>query len=143
MTDPMGRPATPADVDQICRGLPEVTFGTSWGDRPTYKVRDKGFVLRRAPRKDAIDPATGEMFDDLIVIRTATAADKQALVDDERLPFFTIDHFRNYNAVLVSQARLGEINVEELAEVLTDAWAAQAPKSLARAFFTARGIDHA
>lgn len=130
--------ASTADVDAICRSLPEVEFGTSWGDRPTYKVpggdKGRGFVLFRAPRHDAINPETGEEYDDLIVIRTADAADKQALVEDERLPFFTIDHFRNYNAVLVSEQRLPEISLQELTEVITDAWLAVAPKRLAKEF---------
>ncbi|MDQ6935396.1 MAG: MmcQ/YjbR family DNA-binding protein [Actinomycetota bacterium] len=124
--------ATAADVDTIAMSLPEVVFGTSWGDRPTYLVRGKGFLLHRAPGRTAIDPETGQMYDDLLVIRTASAEDKQALVEDERLPFFTIDHFNGYNAVLVQQSRLGEIDRAELVEVITDAWAARAPKSLVR-----------
>lgn len=133
----MTRKARVADIHTICTGLPEVELGTSWGDRPTYLVRQKpkprGFVLARAPRHDAIDPATGEEYEDLLVIRTANAADKAALVEADG-PFFTIDHFRNYNAVLVQQSRLGEIGVDELREVLTDAWLAVAPKSLAKKF---------
>ena len=61
-------------------------------------------------------------------------SEKRALVDDERLPFFTIDHFNGYNAVLVQQSRLGEISRDELAEIITDAWLTKAPKSLAKAF---------
>ena len=57
-------------------------LGTSWGDVTTYKVRDKGFLLYRPPHKSAIDPATGEMYDDLLVIMTPTAAEKAALVED-------------------------------------------------------------
>jgi hypothetical protein len=131
----MSRPARPDDIDEICRALPDVEFGTSWGDRPTYKVRGKGFLLYRMPHKTAVDPVTGEMYDDLIVITTPDAAEKQALVDDDRSPFFTIDHFRGYNAVLVQQSRLGEIEREELAEIITDAWATKAPKTLVRKFF--------
>lgn len=133
---PDDRPATPDDVDEICLALPEVELGTSWGDRPTYKVprgeKGKGFLLYRAPGRTAIDPATGEPFDDLLVITTPTEAEKQALVDDPDLPFFTIDHFRGYSAVLVQQSRLGEISRDELAEIITEAWAAKAPKRLAR-----------
>jgi hypothetical protein len=141
------RPATAEDVDRIAGSLPETELGTSWGDRPTWKVpqgpKGKGFVLYRAPRKDAIDPGTGEQYDDLIVIMTADAADKQALVDDPRTPFFTIDHFNNFNAVLVQASRLGEISRDELAEVITEAWLRTAPKRLAKAFLdgTARAED--
>ena len=97
----MSRAARVSDIDAICRSLPEVELGTSWGDRPTYLVRQKpkprGFVLARAPRHDAVDPETGEEYDDLLVIRTANAEDKAALVEADG-PFFTIDHFRGYNA---------------------------------------------
>jgi hypothetical protein len=130
----MTRPANVDDIDVICRGLPEVELGTSWGDRPTYLVRGKGFLLYRKPHKTAVDPATGEPYDDLLVISTATAAEKEALVQDERTPFFTIDHFRGYNAVLVQQSRLGELDRDELVEVITDAWAAKAPRGLVKRF---------
>jgi len=133
----VSRKARVADVHAICSALPEVELGTSWGDRPTYLVRQKpkprGFVLARAPRKDAIHPETGEEYTDLLVIRTASAEDKAALVEGEG-PFFTIDHFRNFNAVLLEQSRIGEVDVDELREVLTDAWLAVAPRSLAKRF---------
>jgi hypothetical protein len=132
--------ARPEDVDEICRGLPGTWFGTSWGDVPTWLVphrRDKGrgFVLYRKPHKTAVDPATGEEYADLLVIRTANPDDKHALVEADG-PFFTIDHFRGYNAVLVQQSRLDEITHDELVEVVTDAWLATAPKKLVREFLT-------
>ena len=42
--------ARPEDVDEICAGLPETELGTSWGDRPTWKVPtgDKGFWYKLA-----------------------------------------------------------------------------------------------
>jgi hypothetical protein len=137
MTTDGSRPAVPADVDAICAALPETWFGTSWGDVPTWLVphRDKGrgFVLYRKPHKTAVDPETGEPYDDLLVIRTANAGDKEALVADDG-PFFTIDHFNGYNAVLVRLSRLGEVSRDELAEVITDAWRACAPKSLVKRY---------
>lgn len=39
------------------------------------------------------------------------------------------------NAVLVQQSRLGEIDRDELAEIITEARAAKAPKALAREYF--------
>ena len=134
----MSRPAIPEDVDAICGALPETWFATSWGDVPTWlvphRVRDgqdkgRGFVLYRKPHRNAIDPATGEMYDDLLVIRTANEDDKLALVEADG-PFFTIPHFDGYNAVLVQLSRLGEVTRDELEEVLTDAWRACAPKAL-------------
>jgi hypothetical protein len=132
----VSRPARPEDVDEICGSLPETELGTSWGDRPTWKVprgdKGKGFVLYRAPHRSAVDPDTGEMYDDLVVITTPTEVEKHALVADESTPFFTIDHFKGYAAVLVQQSRLGEIGRDELEEIITDAWAAKAPKKLVR-----------
>ena len=131
--------ASVADIQAICMSLPEVELGTSWGDRPTYKVptgpKGKGFVLYRAPGKTAIDPATGEMFDDLLVISVPDEEAKAALVQDPNSPFFTIDHFTGYNAVLVQQAQLNEIDRDVLEEVLIEAWACKAPRALAREYF--------
>jgi len=143
----MSRPATPEDVDTICAALPETWFGTSWGDVPTWLVphrvrngekQGRGFVLYRRPHKTAIDPATGEMYDDLLVIRTANSDDKRALVEGDG-PFFTIPHFNGYNAVLVQLSRLGEISRDELSEVITDAWCACAPKRMVKTFLSDRG----
>ncbi len=133
---PRSRRARPSDVDEICAALPETELGTSWGDVPTWKVptgpKGKGFVLYRPPGKTAIDPATGEPYDDLLVIITPTEAEKNALVEDDTTPFFTIPHFDNNAAVLVQQSRLGETTRDELAEIITDAWAKAAPKRLVR-----------
>lgn len=134
----MSRPATPADVDALCGELPETELGTSWGSLPTWKVpgggKGKGFVLRRNPHHDAIDPETGQEYTDLIVIRVPDLGIRDALVAEDN-PFFTIHHFRNHPAVLVSEARLGELDLDELREVITDAWATMAPKRLSKQFF--------
>jgi len=132
------RRAKPGDVDAICGGLPQSWLGVSWGDVPTWLVGDRasgkgrGFLLYRKPHKTAIDPNSGELYDDLLVIRTANAEDKRVLVESAG-PFFTIDHFRGYNAVLIQQSRLREIGQDELTEVITDAWRAVAPAALRRA----------
>ncbi len=135
----MSRQARPEDIDDICGGLPETELGISWGDRPTWKVpkgdKGKGFVLYRAPHKSAVDPDTGEMYGDLVVIMTPTEVEKLALVEDDSTPFFTIEHFNGCAAVLVQQSRLGEISRDELVEVLTEAWATKAPKKLVRELF--------
>ena len=57
------RPVDRDDLDGIATALPEVTReGTD--SHPVYSVRGKKFVLWRGPRKDAIDPGTGEPMDD-------------------------------------------------------------------------------
>ena len=134
------RRATPADIDEICGSLPEAWLGTSWGDVPTWlapeamgrRGKGRGFVLYRKPRAADIDPTTGEPYRDLLVIRTASALDKESLVEADG-PFFTIDHFKGYNAVLIQLSRVSEVAVGELREVIADAWRAVAPKALVRA----------
>jgi hypothetical protein len=50
--------------------------------------------------------------------------------------YFTTPHFDGYPMVLV---RLAEIDVPELTELVTEAWLAQAPKTLVKAFLSERG----
>ena len=56
---------------------------------------------------------------------------KEALLADDPDLFFTIPHFDGYPAVLV---RLEEIGVEDLEEVVTEAWLCRAPTKLVRAY---------
>ena len=131
--------ATPADIAKLCLALPETELGESWGGRPTYQVprgpKGKGFVIYRPPGKTAIDPATGEPFTDLVIIHVPDEETKNALVQDPESPFITIDHFNGYNAVLVQESRIGELDRDRLAEILTEAWACRAPKKLVAEFF--------
>ncbi|MEI2774746.1 MAG: DNA-directed RNA polymerase subunit alpha C-terminal domain-containing protein [Tetrasphaera sp.] len=126
--------ATPADVDAIAAGLPGTELGISWGDRPTRKVGGKGFLLYHAPHKTAIDPESGELYTDLLVVHTPDMEAKAALLGSGG-SFFDIDHFRTYAAVLVQLSRLGEFDRDDLVEVITDAWAAKAPKRLVAQHF--------
>lgn len=127
------------DIALICNALPEVELGTSWGGRPTFKVprgpKGKGFLIYRAPSKTAIDPATNSPFNDLLVISVPDEASKETLVQDSDLPFFTVDHLNGYNAVLVQESRLGELDREQLREVLVEAWASRAPARLVAEYF--------
>lgn len=101
-----------------------------------YQVRKKSFVFFRTPRPDAVDPESGERLQDVIVFWVPSALDKAALVGDETTPFFTTAHFDGYNAVLVQASRLGEVDRDELAEVIVDAWLSRAPKRLAAQWLT-------
>lgn len=125
------RRARPGDVDAIAGSLPETELGISWGDRPTWKVRGKGFLLYRMPHKTAVDPETGEQWDDVLVVVMPDMGAKQALVEEDN-PFFDIPHFRSHPGVLVRLSRLGEIDRDELEEIITEAWAAKAPARLVR-----------
>jgi hypothetical protein len=97
-------------------------------------------VFFRNPRPDAIDPATGERYPDVIVLWVASEADKLALVQDAGSPFFTTRHFDGHPSVLVRACRLPELTRDELAEVVQDAWLARASAARATAWLRARGL---
>jgi hypothetical protein len=84
--------------------MPHVTVGHGSGGNPIYQVGGKSFVFFRNPRPDAVDPATGERYPDVIVFWVPSESDKQALVQDEALPFFTTPHFDGHLSVLVRGA---------------------------------------
>ena len=56
---------------------------------------------------------------------------KLALIESEPEIYFTIPHFDGYSAVLVLLERIG---VEELEELIVDAWLVRAPKRLANEY---------
>src|ERR1700749_56646 len=114
------------DVHQLALGMPHVTVYPGTEDRPVYQVGGKSFVFFRNPRPDATDPETGERYPDVIMFWVPSEADKQALVQDPDSPFFTTAHFDGHPSVLIRACRLGELSVQELREIVEDAWLAQA-----------------
>ncbi len=121
------RRATVEDVHRVASGMPHVTRVDGGARKAVYQVGGKSFVFFRTPRPDAFDPRTGERFDDVIVIWVPSEADKAALVQDDS-PFFTTAHFDGHLSVLVRECRLGEIGVDELTEIVQDAWLSRASK---------------
>jgi hypothetical protein len=120
------RRARVEDVHDLALGLPHVTVEHGAGGNPVYQVGGKSFVFFRTPRPDAVDPETGDRLPDVIVFWVESEADKHALVQDPTTPFFTTAHFDGHHSVLVQASRLGEITRQELAELVQDAWLAQA-----------------
>ncbi|MEU4217734.1 MmcQ/YjbR family DNA-binding protein [Actinoplanes sp. NPDC026623] len=133
----MNRPARIEDVHELASGMPHVTIEYGSGDNPVYQVGRKSFVFFRNPRPDAVDPATGERYPDVIVFWVPSDADKQALVQDPASPFFTTAHFNGHPSVLLRAARVGELTRGELAEVIQDAWLSRASPRRAAAWLSA------
>ena len=123
-----GRPARVEDVHELALAMPHVTVVYGSKENPVYQVGGKSFVFFRTPRPDAVDPDTGERLLDVIMFWVASEADKQALVQDEASPFFTTAHFDGHPSVLLRGSRLGELSRRELAEIVQDAWLAQASR---------------
>jgi hypothetical protein len=134
----MTLPASVEYVHEIAAGLPFVTVEHGSGDNPVYQVGGKSFVFFRTPRPDAVDPDTGERYQDVIVFWVPTDEDKLALVQDPTNPFFTTPHFNGHRSVLLRASRVGELTRQELAEIIQDAWLSRASPRRAAAWLSAQ-----
>jgi hypothetical protein len=119
------------DVRRLALALPETDEASSHG-HASWRVRDKGFVWERPLRSGDLralgdDAPTGP----ILGARVEHLGAKEALVADDPDVYFTIPHFDGYAAVLV---RLERIAVDELREVIVEAWLSRAPKRLAREY---------
>lgn len=124
------RKARASDVHDLALAMPHVT-ASGTAERPVYQVGGKSFVFFRGKRPDAVDPETGERLDDVIVFWVENEWVKQAMVEDPTTPFFTTPHFNGHRSVLLRGSRIGELSLDELAELVEDAWLAQASPSRA------------
>lgn len=126
--------ATLDDVRAIALTLPE-TFEKPNGQRGGVGWRTVNglFVWERGPSQAdlATLSALGRSWPEGVVvgIRTDGEAGKEALLGSFPALFFTIPHFDGYPAVLV---RLDAIDLEQLREIVTDAWLVKAPPKLAK-----------
>jgi hypothetical protein len=118
------------DVARIVADLPE----TAEPSPRNWRVRKKLIAWERPLRKADYEALGDDAPDgDILGARVADEGVKFALIADEPGVYFTTPHFDGYPAVLV---RLAEIDVDELRELITEAWLAQAPKTLVKAFLS-------
>jgi hypothetical protein len=123
------------DVARIALALPETSEAVSRGLRQ-WRIRDKPFVWER-PLRRADREALGDAAPDgpILGARVEHLGAKEALLADDAGIFFTTPHFDGYPAILV---RLERIGVEDLDEVIVEAWLARAPKRVAKAYLDSR-----
>lgn len=123
--------ATWDDVRRIALALPETSEAVSW-EHAHWRVKDKGFVWERPLRRSDLE-ALGDAAPDgpILGARVEHLVAKEALLADDPGVFFTTPHFDGYPAVLV---RLDEISMQDLEEVIVEAWVCRAPKRLAQAY---------
>lgn len=118
------------DVRRIALALPEAVERTSPDGLLSWRVRDKLFgwerPLRRADLEALGDAAPGGP---ILGARVPDLGAKEALVAENGDVYFTTPHFDGYPAILV---RLDRIPLQELDELLVEAWLARAPKRLAK-----------
>ena len=128
--------ATWDDVRRLALALPETTEREPRDGHRAWRVEEKGFVWERPLRRSDLE-ALGEAAPDgpILGARVEHLGAKEALLADPSGVFFTTPHFDGYPAILV---RLEAIAVEDLEEVIVEAWLSRAPKRLAAAYAAER-----
>lgn len=111
-------------LEALALALPEVAGGVSPSGQFGFDVGGKGlawaYLARAAPK------AKRELVPGVVAIRCPMET-KDLLLEAAPDRFFTDDHYRGYPAVLV---RLAEIEADELAGLLKQAWKVVAPKAI-------------
>ena len=128
--------ATWDDVRRIALALPD-TSERAARDLCQWRVKDKLFVWER-PLRRSDHEALGDAAPDgpILGARVEHLVAKEAMLADDSGVFFTTPHFDGYPAVLV---RLEKIAPGDLEEVIVEAWMAQAPKRLVKAYLETSG----
>ncbi len=124
------------DVRRLALALPETSERLSRGNAQ-WRVKDKLFVWER-PRRQTDLAALGSAAPDgpILGARVEHVGAKEALLANDAGVFFTTPHFEGYPAILV---RLDEIALDDLEEVIVEAWLARAPGRLVESFLDDRG----
>jgi hypothetical protein len=110
--------ATLSAVRRIALSLPETDEHPSYGGRPSFRVRKKGFLYVRED---------GES----LAMHVSDEGEKHALVASDPRKFFTTPHYDGYAMVCV---RYKEVDAQELRELITDSWRLKAPKRVLAEF---------
>ena len=108
--------ATEDDVRRIALALPETQERPSYGT-PGFRVADRLFARLRED---------GES----LVVWVSDEGEKRALISSEPDKYFTTAHYDGHPSVLV---RWAEVDHDELAELLTEAWRVRAPRRVLQA----------
>jgi hypothetical protein len=123
-----------ADVRSIVMDLPEVEERTSRG-LSEWRVHDKLVVWERPLRKVDV-AALGDRAPTgtIVGVRIPDVGAQQALVHSCAAGVFVTPHFEGWPGVLVE---LEACPVDELRELIVEAWLVQAPKRLAEQWLDA------
>ncbi|GAA1435381.1 MmcQ/YjbR family DNA-binding protein [Microlunatus lacustris] len=112
-----GPVATLDDLRRVVLELPGTSEGT-WYGTLGFHVAGKGFLRLRTEDEDG-----------LLVVPVADLGEKEALLGARPEVFSTLSHYDGHAVVLL---RLEAVDVEELAELVTEAWRVKAPVRLRR-----------
>lgn len=108
--------STEDDARLLAAALPEVSERTSYGT-PAFYVAGK--IFARVHEEPGV-----------LVCWRGSLEDREALLASDAEKFFTTGHYAGHASVLV---RLDRVELDELSELLAEAWEARAPERLTRA----------
>lgn len=118
------------DVQRIVLSLPETIVEP---DLSAFAVMNKGkrkgiawIWLERIHPKKARVPNR-----EVLAVRVQDLEEKEMLLDSHPATIFTEPHYANFPAVLI---RLAAIELDELQELIVNAWRCQAPPLLVKTF---------
>jgi len=122
--------ATQEDIRRAALALPQTVEAD---DRFAFSVLNKGKAKGFAwVWMERVDPKKARIPNpEVIAIRVADDAEKQALLAEDGDKFFTEPHYNGYPAILV---RVAAIEPDEIEELVIDAWRCMAPKALVAAY---------
>ncbi|MET8993951.1 MmcQ/YjbR family DNA-binding protein [Amycolatopsis sp. Hca4] len=101
------------DVVRLASELPEVEAST-WYRTPALKVAGKGFARLRTEAEGGLVVMCG-------------LDEKAALLDSGDAAFFTTPHYDGHGSIIVDLER---VDVDQLRELLEEAWRRKAPRRL-------------
>ena len=115
--------ATQDDVRRICGKLPGAVEGEGrFGFGVENKGKMKGFLWSWAER---VHPKKARVpNDDVLVVVVPNLAAKEVILGSDSEKFFTEPHYNGYPAVHI---RLALIGVDELEDLVVEAWRCKAP----------------
>ena len=121
--------ATWQDVSDAAHPLPELEQEA--GER-SWRVRSKPVAWERPLRRGDLERlGASAPTGPILCVRVPDLDTKQARLDDLAPAVFVTPHFNGYPAVLID---LEAIDADDLAELIEDAWTAQAPKRVVKAW---------
>ena len=104
------------DIRRVALSLPGAYEQASYGGRPSFRTKPRGFCwIRDEP--------------EALVVPVESLEEKEAMLASEPETFFTTPHYDGDATVLVN---LEAVDLDEATELITEAWRLKAPPTLVK-----------
>ncbi|MFM5905175.1 MAG: MmcQ/YjbR family DNA-binding protein [Micrococcales bacterium] len=130
--------ATWQDVDAVALALPQVELDQTAGSRG-WLIAGKHLAWERPLRKKELatelDAGRQPYLGDILAFHLPDLQAKEAYLQNFPNKFFEIPHFSGYRGIL---CRLSELDIDDLQELLFEAYLCKAPKKLVKQLLESR-----